>query len=129
MRFPTPLYILVLVFKGNSATVLVIRNPGTVSFAGLILSQSKPLVLVSKDAAELRVSGGGSLAVGKAGVTASHPQKFDELLQLASRGQHTNVDMLVKDVYGGAYQTLGLSGNLIASSFGKSTTADKGIGT
>lgn len=57
---------------------------------------------------------------------ASHPQKFDELLQLASKGQHTNVDMLVKDVYGGAYQTLGLSGNLIASSFGKSTTADKG---
>lgn len=118
---------LVLVFRGSSATVLVIRN--RVSFAGLILSQSKPLVLVSKDAAELRVSGGGSLAVGKAGVTASHPQKFDELLQLASKGQHTNVDMLVKDVYGGAYQTLGLSGNLIASSFGKSTTADKGIGT
>ncbi|KAJ7421466.1 Pantothenate kinase 4 [Willisornis vidua] len=52
-------------------------------------------------------------------------KKFDELLQLASKGQHTNVDMLVKDVYGGAYQTLGLSGNLIASSFGKSTTADK----
>ncbi|EMP25953.1 Pantothenate kinase 4 [Chelonia mydas] len=52
-------------------------------------------------------------------------KKFDELLQLASKGQHTNVDMLVKDVYGGAYQTLGLSGNLIASSFGKSATADK----
>ncbi|XP_070615193.1 4'-phosphopantetheine phosphatase isoform X2 [Erythrolamprus reginae] len=51
--------------------------------------------------------------------------KFDELLQLASKGQHTNVDMLVKDIYGGAYQTLGLSGNLIASSFGKSTMVDK----
>ncbi|XP_013922147.1 PREDICTED: pantothenate kinase 4 [Thamnophis sirtalis] len=52
-------------------------------------------------------------------------EKFDELLQLASKGQHTNVDMLVKDIYGGAYQTLGLSGNLIASSFGKSATVDK----
>lgn len=62
-------------------------------------------------------------------VFASFPQKFDELLQLASKGQHTNVDMLVKDVYGGAYQTLGLSGNLIASSFGKSATADKGTNT
>lgn len=54
------------------------------------------------------------------------PQKFDELLHLASRGQHANVDMLVQDIYGGAHQTLGLSGNLIASSFGKSATADQG---
>jgi pantothenate kinase len=53
-------------------------------------------------------------------------QKFDELLHLASRGQHANVDMLVQDIYGGAHQTLGLSGNLIASSFGKSATADRG---
>lgn len=53
-------------------------------------------------------------------------QKFDELLRLASRGQHANVDMLVQDIYGGAHQTLGLSGNLIASSFGKSATADRG---
>uniref|UniRef100_A0A452SNU1 4'-phosphopantetheine phosphatase n=1 Tax=Ursus americanus TaxID=9643 RepID=A0A452SNU1_URSAM len=52
-------------------------------------------------------------------------QKFDELLHLASKGQHANVDMLVQDVYGGAHQTLGLSGNLIASSFGKSATADR----
>lgn len=66
-----------------------------------------------------------------AGPLASLPpsarlQKFDELLQLASRGQHAHVDMLVRDVYGGAHQTLGLSGNLIASSFGKSATADGG---
>uniref|UniRef100_A0AC11E4K5 Pantothenate kinase 4 (inactive) n=1 Tax=Ovis aries TaxID=9940 RepID=A0AC11E4K5_SHEEP len=52
-------------------------------------------------------------------------KKFDELLHLASRGQHTNVDMLVQDIYGGAHETLGLSGNLIASSFGKSATADQ----
>lgn len=58
--------------------------------------------------------------------SAPSPQKFDELLHLASKGQHANVDMLVQDVYGGAHQTLGLSGNLIASSFGKSATADRG---
>ncbi|XP_076863917.1 4'-phosphopantetheine phosphatase isoform X5 [Brachyhypopomus gauderio] len=52
-------------------------------------------------------------------------KRFDELLQLASRGQHTSVDMLVKDIYGGAYGSLGLTGDLIASSFGKSATADK----
>lgn len=53
-------------------------------------------------------------------------QRFDELLQLASKGQHTSVDMLVKDIYGGSYGSLGLTGDLIASSFGKSATADKG---
>lgn len=36
------------------------------------------------------------------------------------------MDMLVKDIYGGSYGSLGLTGDLIASSFGKSATADKG---
>lgn len=54
------------------------------------------------------------------------PQRFDELLQLASKGQHASVDMLVRDIYGGSYGYLGLTGDLIASSFGKSATADKG---
>ncbi|KAK9306575.1 hypothetical protein QLX08_002771 [Tetragonisca angustula] len=46
---------------------------------------------------------------------------FDELLQLAERGDHRNVDMLVKDIYGGDYSSQGLCGDLIASSFGKVT--------
>ncbi|XP_035721308.1 4'-phosphopantetheine phosphatase-like [Vespa mandarinia] len=48
---------------------------------------------------------------------------FDELLQLAERGDHRNVDMLVKDIYGGDYTPQGLSGELIASSFGKAMFA------
>ncbi|XP_069676632.1 4'-phosphopantetheine phosphatase isoform X2 [Periplaneta americana] len=44
---------------------------------------------------------------------------FDELLELAEKGDHRNVDMLVRDIYGGDYKTLGLPGDLIASSFGK----------
>ena len=43
---------------------------------------------------------------------------FDELLELADRGDHRAVDMLVKDIYGGAYESLGLSADVIASSFG-----------
>lgn len=38
---------------------------------------------------------------------------------MAERGDHRNVDMLVRDIYGGAYERLGLPGDLIASSFGK----------
>ncbi|XP_040843732.1 4'-phosphopantetheine phosphatase [Ochotona curzoniae] len=71
--------------------------------------------------------GGSSIGGGTfwgLGALLTKTKKFDELLQLASRGQHAHVDMLVRDVYGGAHQTLGLSGNLIASSFGKSATAD-----
>lgn len=44
---------------------------------------------------------------------------FDELLHLASEGDHRNVDLLVKDIYGGDYSALGLTGDIIASSFGK----------
>ncbi|ELV14242.1 Pantothenate kinase 4 [Tupaia chinensis] len=72
--------------------------------------------------------GGSSIGGGTfwgLGALLTKTKKFDELLHLASKGQHTNVDMLVQDIYGGAHQTLGLSGNLIASSFGKSATVDK----
>ncbi|XP_019567693.2 4'-phosphopantetheine phosphatase [Rhinolophus sinicus] len=72
--------------------------------------------------------GGSSIGGGTfwgLGALLTKTKKFDELLQLASRGQHANVDMLVQDIYGGAHQTLGLSGNLIASSFGKSATTDQ----
>uniref|UniRef100_A0ABI7Y9Z2 4'-phosphopantetheine phosphatase n=1 Tax=Felis catus TaxID=9685 RepID=A0ABI7Y9Z2_FELCA len=72
--------------------------------------------------------GGSSIGGGTfwgLGALLTKTKKFDELLHLASKGQHTSVDMLVQDVYGGAHQTLGLSGDLIASSFGKSAAADK----
>ncbi|XP_031549269.1 4'-phosphopantetheine phosphatase-like [Actinia tenebrosa] len=44
---------------------------------------------------------------------------FDELLELATQGQHKNVDVLVKDIYGGPYTGSGLPADLTASSFGK----------
>ncbi|XP_053546322.1 4'-phosphopantetheine phosphatase [Bombina bombina] len=72
--------------------------------------------------------GGSSIGGGTfwgLGALLTKTKRFDELLQLAAKGQHTNVDMLVKDIYGGAYQILGLTGNLIASSFGKSATIDR----
>ncbi|XP_014217722.1 pantothenate kinase 4 [Copidosoma floridanum] len=46
-------------------------------------------------------------------------KNFDELLQLAEVGNHKNIDMLVRDIYGSDYSLQGLSGELIASSFGK----------
>ncbi|KAF4530262.1 hypothetical protein B566_EDAN007303 [Ephemera danica] len=50
---------------------------------------------------------------------------FDELLALAEKGDHRNIDMLVKDIYGGDYELLGLPADLLASSFGKAMNATK----
>ena len=52
-------------------------------------------------------------------------QGFDELLDLASKGDHRNIDILVKDIYGGAYSHLGLDAELLASSFGKAARSAK----
>jgi len=41
------------------------------------------------------------------------------MLGMAERGDNTNVDMLVGDIYGGGYEKIGLKATTIASSFGK----------
>jgi len=40
-------------------------------------------------------------------------------LKLAEEGDSTQVDMLVRDIYGRGYESLGLAGTVVASSFGK----------
>ncbi|KAL9640872.1 MAG: hypothetical protein Q9164_000030 [Protoblastenia rupestris] len=44
---------------------------------------------------------------------------FDEMLALADKGDNKKVDMLVGDIYGTDYSKVGLSTDIIASSFGK----------
>jgi type II pantothenate kinase len=44
---------------------------------------------------------------------------YDEMLELASHGDNTKVDMLVGDIYGTDYNKIGLKSTTIASSFGK----------
>lgn len=44
---------------------------------------------------------------------------YDEMLENAGKGDNTNVDMLVRDIYGTAYNKIGLKATTIASSFGK----------
>jgi type II pantothenate kinase len=40
---------------------------------------------------------------------------FEEAIQLAAEGDNTNVDKLVRDIYGGDYERFGLPGDLVAS--------------
>jgi len=50
---------------------------------------------------------------------------FEEAIQLATEGDNTRVDKLVKDIYGGDYDRFGLPGDLVASSFGQMNSKNK----
>jgi type II pantothenate kinase len=50
---------------------------------------------------------------------------YDEAIKLASEGDSTKVDKLVKDIYGGDYQRFGLPGHIVASSFGHMNLSEK----
>lgn len=50
---------------------------------------------------------------------------FEEAIQYATKGDHTKVDKLVRDIYGGDYERFGLPGELVASSFGQMNTKDR----
>ncbi|KAJ3694314.1 hypothetical protein LUZ60_009794 [Juncus effusus] len=53
-------------------------------------------------------------------------KSFDELLELSQRGDNSQLDMLVGDIYGGLdYSKIGLSASTIASSFGRTISEDK----
>jgi type II pantothenate kinase len=40
---------------------------------------------------------------------------FEEAIELATLGDNTKVDKLVKDIYGGGYEKFDLDGNIVAS--------------
>ncbi|XP_014674208.1 PREDICTED: pantothenate kinase 4-like [Priapulus caudatus] len=72
--------------------------------------------------------GGTSLGGGSfwgLGSLLTKAKGFDELLELAERGDHRSVDMLVKDIYGGSYDLIGLPGDVIASSFGRAARSPR----
>jgi len=52
-------------------------------------------------------------------------QDFDELLCIAEQGDHRNIDILVRDTYGGSHAAHGLPADLIASSFGKAARSTR----
>jgi type II pantothenate kinase len=61
--------------------------------------------------------GGGSSSSSSSSIPLS--PSFEELLELAARGDARKCDMMVGDIYGHDYQKIGLSADVVASSFGK----------
>lgn len=81
------------------------------------------IIKVDEDGKYERVSGtslGGGTLWGLLSLLTD-AESFDEMLEMASRGDNGTVDMLVSDVYGAsdALNNLGLKSTTIASSFGK----------
>ncbi|XP_069754989.1 pantothenate kinase 3 isoform X1 [Narcine bancroftii] len=52
-------------------------------------------------------------------------ETFDEALEMASKGDSTMADKLVRDIYGGDYERFGLPGWAVASSFGNMISREK----
>ncbi|ONK66303.1 uncharacterized protein A4U43_C06F6300 [Asparagus officinalis] len=86
------------------------------------------MIKVDGDGKFQRVSGtnvGGGTYWGL-GRLLTKCKSFDELLELSQRGDNSNIDMLVGDIYGGLdYSKIGLSASTIASSFGKTISETK----
>lgn len=52
-------------------------------------------------------------------------ESFEEALEMASKGDSTQADRLVRDIYGGDYERFGLPGWAVASSFGNMIYKEK----
>lgn len=74
-----------------------------------------------------RISGtsiGGGTFLGLCSILTGC-ETFEEAIELATKGDHTKVDKLVRDIYGGDYDRFGLPGDLCASSFGQMNSKDR----
>ncbi|CAD5220687.1 unnamed protein product [Bursaphelenchus xylophilus] len=49
-------------------------------------------------------------------------ESFEEAIDLATQGDNKNVDILVGDIYGSGYDSIGLPSDTVAASFGKACT-------
>jgi len=97
-----------LVNIGSGVSILAVRGPGDYA----------------------RVSGtslGGGTFLGLC-TLLTQCDTFEQALELAAQGDNKNVDKLVRDIYGGDYERFGLSGDIVASSFGQMNLPDKVAG-
>ncbi|KAL6947407.1 hypothetical protein ACO0QE_002291 [Hanseniaspora vineae] len=80
------------------------------------------MIKINRDTNEFKRVGGSSLGGGTLWGLLSlmtGAETYDEMLELASQGDNSKVDMLVGDIYGSSYDNIGLKASHIASSMGK----------
>lgn len=87
----------------------IIRFKTTLPYFPLV-----PLLELSLFTSSLTFSLGGGTFLGLCCLLTGC-ETFEEALEMASKGDSTNVDKLVKDIYGGDYERFGLQGSAVAS--------------
>ena len=107
--------------KDDPAYTFQSVNPGNM-FPYLLVTIGSGVSVLKVEAEDKFTRIGGTATGGGTfwglGKLLTGAKDFDELLSLAEQGDHRNVDMLVKDIYGADYTQFGLPADLIASSFG-----------
>lgn len=106
---------------GNPEYVFQSADPNIFPYMLVNIGSGVSIMKVESEECFERIGGtatGGGTFWGLGSLLTS-AKGFDELLDLAEKGDHRNVDVLVGDLSGGDYEKFGLSGDLIASAFGK----------
>ncbi|KAL6454280.1 SPBC4B4.01c Pantothenate kinase [Candida maltosa Xu316] len=101
LQLETEIYPYLLVNIGSGVSMVKVTKPGPDGFERI---------------------GGSSLGGGTLWGLLSlltDAKDYNEMLEMASRGDNENIDLLVGDIYGTNYNKIGLKANHIASSFAK----------
>lgn len=111
------------VFTHSEASPMAFLGPRTNIYPYLLVNIGSGVSMIKVSApSEFQRIGGTSLGGGTLWGLLSlltGARNFDDMLAMAERGDNTNVDMLVGDIYGSGYGKIGLKAETIASSFGK----------
>lgn len=120
--YPNECYTFIPSDSGNQPRKVVIPMKQSVyPFILVNIGSGVSILKVTSENVCERVGGcpmGGGTFFGLARLLAGG-LSFDEALKQAGEGNKNNVDMLVRDIYGGNYDKFNLKGSVVASSFGK----------
>lgn len=121
-NYPNECYTYIPAIDGNEPQKVCIPMKQSIyPFLLVNIGSGVSILKVSSENICERVGGcpmGGGTFFGLARLLAGG-MSFEETIREASRGNKSNVDMLVKDIYGGDYEQFNLKGSVVASSFGK----------
>lgn len=120
----------VFLYQKNEKPPYIFQTPDhNTMFPYLLVQCGSGVSVIKVDGPNQFVRIGGSSIGGGTfwglGSQLTKAQTFDEMLDIASKGDHKQVDMLVGDIYGGPYSEFNLPADLIASSFGKAAKTMK----
>lgn len=120
-HYPEECYTYVPTTDGTPQKVVIPMKESVYPFLLVNIGSGVSILKVTSENICERVGGcpmGGGTFFGLARLLTGN-LSFEEVLKQAGEGKKENVDMLVKDIYGGDYDKFNLKGNVVASAFGK----------